>query len=80
MPRTLILASSQGLLLGYIRGEIKSIYPKLVLYGSKNKCTRTGSVFDPISQVCTNGLNLYFSLKIYFQISNQVTVFGLFSP
>ena len=54
-PCTLILASSQGSLLGYIRGVIKSIYPELALYGSKNEGATTDTVFFPISQVCTRG-------------------------
>ena len=57
-PSTLILASSQGQLLGYIRGDIKSIYLELALDGSNNKCARTDTVFLPISQVCTRGVTL----------------------
>ena len=42
----------------YSRGDIMSIYPKLALYSSKNKCARTDTVFFPISQVCTRGVTL----------------------
>ena len=45
-------------LLWYIRGDIKSIYPELALYGSKNKCAWTATVFFPISQVCARGATL----------------------
>ena len=36
----------------------KGIYPELALYGSKNECARTDTVFFPISQVCTRGVTL----------------------
>ena len=38
--------------------NIKSIYPELALYSSKNGCARTDNVFYPISQVCIRGLTL----------------------
>ena len=60
-PSTLILASSQGKLLGYIIGYIKSIYPELALYGSKNECARTDTVLFPISQVCTRGETITYT-------------------
>ena len=44
---TLIRASSQSLLLEYLRGVIESIYSELALYGSTNKCTRTDTVSYP---------------------------------
>ena len=31
---------------------MESIYTKLALYGSRNKCARTDNVFSPISEVC----------------------------
>ena len=40
---------------------MESIYSKLVLYGSKNKCARTDTVFSPISEVCDGTV----SLKLY---------------
>ena len=46
-----ILASSQGKLLGYIRGHMESMYPELALCGSKNVCGRTDIVFlDPLTE------------------------------
>ena len=53
---TLILASCQGLFLWYIKGNIKSIYPKLALSGGKNECAVTDTAFFTISQVCTRGV------------------------
>ena len=41
-----------------MRGDIKSIYPELALYGSKNEGARTDTVFFPISQVYTRGVTL----------------------
>ena len=71
-PSTFILAPSQGYLLWYIRGDIKSIYTKLALYGSKNECARNDTVFFPISQVCTRGVTLaiknYASFARYFAV------------
>ena len=57
-PSTLILASSQAKLLGYIRGDIRSIYPELALFSSKHEGARTDIVFFPISEVCTRGFTL----------------------
>ena len=57
-PSTLIVSYSEGLLLGCIRGDIKSIYPELALDGSKNECTRTDTVFFSLSQVCTRWVTL----------------------
>ena len=54
----LILASSHGYLLGNIRGDIKNIYPELALYGRKNECARTDTVFFAISQVWAWGVTL----------------------
>ena len=34
------------------RGDMESIYTKLALYGSKNECARTDTVFYHISEVC----------------------------
>ena len=44
--------------LGYIRGDIKSIYAELALSGGKNERAVTDTVFSPISQVCTRGVIL----------------------
>ena len=60
---SLILASSHGYLLGNIRGDIKNIYPELALYGRKNECARTDTVFFAISQVCPWGVTLVFGLN-----------------
>ena len=57
-PSTLILAPSQGYFLGYIRGDMKSIYPKLALSGGKNEFAVTDTVFFSISQVCTREVTL----------------------
>ena len=33
---------------------MESIYTELALYGSKNGCARTATIFLPISEVCLN--------------------------
>ena len=43
------------------QGDIKSIYPELALYSSKNECARTDTVIFPKSQVCTRGGDPYLS-------------------
>ena len=35
-----------------------SIYTELALYGSKNECARTDTVFLPISEVCNGTVSL----------------------
>ena len=37
---------------------MESIYTKLALYGSKNECARTGTVFSHISEVCYGTVSL----------------------
>ena len=37
---------------------MESIYTGLALYGSKNECARTDSVFLPISEVCDGTVSL----------------------
>jgi hypothetical protein len=37
---------------------MESIYTKLALYGSKNECARTDTVFSPVSQVCNGTVSL----------------------
>ena len=59
LPSTLISASSQALLLRYIRGDMESIYPESALCGSQNECARTDNVFFPISQVSTRRVTLF---------------------
>ena len=54
----LILPSSQSKLLEYIKWDMDSLSLEFALYGSKNKCARTDTVFFPISQVCTRGVTL----------------------
>ena len=73
-PSTLILASSQGLLHGQIRGDIRSIQPELALYGSNNRCARTDTVLLPISQVCTRGVTLTVSATIHTVPTMLLTV------
>ena len=38
--------------------DMENIFPKFALYGSKNKCVMTGTVFFPIYQVCNRGVTL----------------------
>ena len=64
---TLLLVSSQGLLVVYIWGDIKSMYSELALYGSNNECARTDDVFLLISEVCTMGAILAIYLNGNFQ-------------
>ena len=37
---------------------MESIYTELALYGSKNECARTDTVFAPISEVCHGTVSL----------------------
>ena len=37
---------------------MESIYTELALYGSKNECARTDTVFLPISEVCNGTVSL----------------------
>ena len=37
---------------------MESIYTELALYGSKNVCARTDTVFLPISEVCDDMVSL----------------------
>ena len=37
---------------------MESIYTELALYGSKNECARTDTVFLPISEVCDGTVSL----------------------
>ena len=37
---------------------MESIYTDLALYGSKNECARTDTVFLPISEVCNGKASL----------------------
>ena len=42
---------------------MESIYTELALYGSKNECARTDTVFLPISEVCNGKLSLTSLVK-----------------
>ena len=57
-PSSLMLDSSQGTLLEYIRGYMESLNPKFALYGSKNECTRPDYVFPLLSEVSTRVVTL----------------------
>ena len=37
---------------------MQSIYPEFALYGGKNECAKSDTVFFPISQVCPMGVSL----------------------
>ena len=37
---------------------METIHPELALYGSKNVCARTNTVFFPISEVCDGTVSL----------------------
>ena len=37
---------------------MESIYTELALYGSKNECARTDTVFLPLSEVCDGTVSL----------------------
>ena len=41
-----------------IKGDMESTNPEFALYGNKNRCERTDTVFFPISQICTKGVTL----------------------
>ena len=47
-----------GLTFWVDQGDIKSIYPELALYSSKNGCVRTDTVFFPISEVSGRAFSL----------------------
>ena len=53
-----IIAKALGQLLQYLRGVIESVYTELALYGSKNYCARTDTVFLPICEVCNGTVSL----------------------
>ena len=38
---------------------MESIYTELALYGSKNECASTDTVFLPISEVCDGTVSLF---------------------
>ena len=59
----------------YIKGDIKSIYPDLAFYSSKNECARTDIVFFPISQVCSRGVTLLKSFRILNVLSLHNVVY-----
>ena len=40
---------------------MEGIYTELALYGSKNKCARTDTVFLPTSEVCNATISLVLS-------------------
>ena len=40
---------------------MKNIYTELALYGSKNECARTDTIFLPISEVCDGKVSLWTS-------------------
>ena len=68
-PCTLILAAikgSLGIYTLYTPSDIPPLIypdiPKLALYGSKNKCAWTATVFFPISQVCARGVTLHMCM------------------
>ena len=44
--------------LEHFGGIMASMYTELVLYGSKNECARTDTVFLPISEVCNSKVSL----------------------
>ena len=45
---------------------MESIYTELALYGSKNECARTDTVFLPISEVC-DGTVIEVKVSVTFQ-------------
>ena len=49
---------------------MESIYTELALYGSKNECARTDTVFLPISEVCDGKVSLK-NLQLSFSNPKQ---------
>ena len=43
---------------------MESIYTELALYGSKNECARTDTVFLPIAEVCNGTVSLSYSKSV----------------
>ena len=50
---------------------MESKYTELDLYGSKNECARTDTVFLPISEVCDGKVSLGCLLSFFF---NEILV------
>ena len=57
-PITHISALYQSWLLQYLRGDMKSIYPELALYGDQIECARTDNAFFSMSEVCDGMVSL----------------------
>ena len=43
---------------------MEGIYNELALYGSKNECARTETVFIPISEVCDGTVSLSVTAEL----------------
>ena len=50
---------------------MESIYTELALYGSKNECARTNTVFLPISEVCDGKVSLMKQICYSFLFPNN---------
>ena len=50
---------------------MESVYKELALYGSKNLCARTDTVFLPISEVCDGTVYLGFNISLCFFSFNE---------
>ena len=52
---------------------MESIYTELALYGSKNECAKTDTVFLPISEVCDGTVSqTLMRIKYNFQDSGKI--------
>ena len=76
-PITLILPSSQSLLLEYIKGDMESLYSKFALYGSKNESTRTDTVLSEVSEGAVSLGNCLQFLRQLRIINNKVQCYDL---
>ena len=69
-PSTVILASTRGKLLDYLRGVMDSVNSEFAPSRSKNECTRTNIVCFSLSEVSTGTVALLKTLKTRYSSIN----------
>ena len=55
---------------------MESIYTKLALYGSQNKCARTDNVFSPIFEFCNCTVSFDINIKGTLAQNNLIFLSG----
>ena len=56
---------------------MESLYPEFALYGSKNKCARTGTTLFPVAQICTRGVTVKYGIFVQLSIFSDKIPVGL---